>query len=73
MKLITLYLPEPYIRLLDELVAERFYPNQAEAIRCGVRSILSDHGKFKPKADYKPPSKKELATVEKTVWSRRSS
>jgi Arc/MetJ-type ribon-helix-helix transcriptional regulator len=33
MKLITLYLPETYIKALDQLVDERFYPNRAEAIR----------------------------------------
>ena len=42
MKLITLYLPEPYIRALDRLVTEkRIYPNRAEAIRIAVRDLLS--------------------------------
>jgi Arc/MetJ-type ribon-helix-helix transcriptional regulator len=42
MKLITLYLPEPYIRALDALVNEkRTYPNRAEAIRIAVRDLLS--------------------------------
>ncbi len=42
MKLITLYLPEPYIRALDELVNERrIYPNRAEAIRIAVRDLLN--------------------------------
>ncbi len=40
MKLITLYLPEPYIKALDGLVNERFYPNRAEAIRVAVRDLL---------------------------------
>ena len=40
MKLITLYLPEPYIRALDGLVEERYYPNRAEAIRVAVRDLL---------------------------------
>jgi len=39
-KLITLYLPEPYIRALDGLVEERYYPNRAEAIRVAVRDLL---------------------------------
>jgi Arc/MetJ-type ribon-helix-helix transcriptional regulator len=46
MKLITLYLPETYIKLLDELVTERFYPNRAEAIRVSVRDLLSEHNRF---------------------------
>ena len=42
MKLITLYLPEPYIRALDRLVNEkRTYPNRAEAIRIAVRDLLN--------------------------------
>ncbi len=42
MRLITLYLPEPYIRALDRLVNEkRIYPNRAEAIRIAVRDLLS--------------------------------
>jgi Arc/MetJ-type ribon-helix-helix transcriptional regulator len=39
-KLITLYLPEPYIKALDGLVGERYYPNRAEAIRAAVRDLL---------------------------------
>jgi antitoxin ParD1/3/4 len=39
-KLITLYLPEPYIKALDGLVSERYYPNRAEAIRVAVRDLL---------------------------------
>ena len=41
MKLITLYLPEPYIKALDQLVDERFYPNRAEAIRVAVRDLIN--------------------------------
>ncbi|TET56505.1 ribbon-helix-helix protein, CopG family [Candidatus Bathyarchaeota archaeon] len=41
MKLITLYLPEPYLRALDRLVNEQFYPNRAEAIRNAIRDMLT--------------------------------
>ena len=41
MRLITLYLPEPYIQALDKLVNEKYYPNRAEAIRVAVRDLLS--------------------------------
>lgn len=40
MKLITIHLPESYIKDLDELVEENFYPNRAEAIRVAVRDML---------------------------------
>lgn len=40
-KLITLHLPEPYIRALDDLVKQKYYPNRAEAIRTAVRDLLS--------------------------------
>lgn len=42
MKLITLYLPEPYIKALNQLVNERYYPNRAEAIRVAIRDLLND-------------------------------
>jgi antitoxin ParD1/3/4 len=41
MKLITLHLPEPYIKALDRLVVEQFYPNRAEAIRVAIHDMLS--------------------------------
>ncbi len=41
MKLITLYLPEPYIKALDQLVNEKFYPNRAEAIRVAIRDLIN--------------------------------
>lgn len=41
LKLITLYLPETYIKALDQLVDERFYPNRAEAIRVAIRDLIS--------------------------------
>lgn len=42
MKLITLYLPEPYIKALDHLVNEKFYPNRAEAIRVAIRDLINE-------------------------------
>lgn len=41
MKLITLYIPEPYIKALGQLVDEKYYPNRAEAIRIAVRDMLT--------------------------------
>ena len=40
MKLITINLPESYIKDLDKLVSEDMYPNRAEAIRIAVRDML---------------------------------
>ncbi|RLI21766.1 hypothetical protein DRO54_02880 [Candidatus Bathyarchaeota archaeon] len=42
MKLITLYLPEPYIEALDKLVSEKFYPNRAEAIRTAILDMIRE-------------------------------
>ncbi|MCK4952426.1 type II toxin-antitoxin system ParD family antitoxin [Candidatus Bathyarchaeota archaeon] len=42
MKLITLHLPETYIKDLDILVNGRYYPNRAEAIRIAIRDLLND-------------------------------
>lgn len=41
MKLITLHIPEPYLKALDRLINERYYPNRAEAIRVAIRDLLS--------------------------------
>ena len=41
MKLITVYLPESYLKALDELVEERYYPSRAEAIRVAIRDLLN--------------------------------
>lgn len=41
MKLITLHLPEPYIKALDRLVNDKYYPNRAEAIRVAIRDLLA--------------------------------
>jgi Arc/MetJ-type ribon-helix-helix transcriptional regulator len=40
-RLITLHLPEPYIKALDKLVDEKYYPNRAEAIRVAIRDLLN--------------------------------
>jgi len=42
LKLITLYVPETYLKALDQLVVERFYPNRAEAIRVAIRDLIND-------------------------------
>jgi len=41
MRLITLYLPEAYLKALDELVERRYYPSRAEAIRVAIRDLLN--------------------------------
>ena len=43
MKMITLKLPEPYIKALDNLVNETFYPSRAEAIRQAIGDMLKEH------------------------------
>ena len=40
MKLITIHLPILYIEALDSLVAQKMYPNRAEAIRMAIRDLL---------------------------------
>lgn len=42
MKMITLYLPEPYIEALDKLVSEKYYPNRAEAIRNAILDMIRE-------------------------------
>lgn len=40
MRLITLNLPERYIKGLDKLVSDKHYPSRAEAIRLAIRDML---------------------------------
>ena len=40
MKLITLYVPEAHLKLLDNLVKVGKYPNRAEAIRFAIRDLV---------------------------------
>lgn len=42
MKVITLNVPETYLKALDQLVAEKLYPNRAEAIRIAIRDMISE-------------------------------
>jgi len=64
MKLITLYLPEPYIKALKRLEDAGFYPNRAEAIRMAVRSLLIEHGEYLNSIVIKPINNTE-SNVEK--------
>ena len=40
MKLITLWISEPYLMALDNLVSHGNYPSRAEAIRLAIRDLL---------------------------------
>ena len=41
MKPVLVHIPEPYIKALDQLVKEKYYPNRAEAIRTAIRDMLA--------------------------------
>jgi len=68
MKLITLYLPETYIKALDQLVDEKFYPNRAEAIRTAIRDLIRvEVWNRKPlcsKSLHKLPEPKDLPVID---------
>jgi Arc/MetJ-type ribon-helix-helix transcriptional regulator len=49
-KLITLYVPEPYLKALDDLVAQGRYPHRAEAVRLAIRDLIIKEGDL-PKAE----------------------
>ncbi|MBS7642751.1 MAG: ribbon-helix-helix domain-containing protein [Candidatus Bathyarchaeia archaeon] len=40
MKLVSIYIPEAYIKALDRLVELKLYPNRAEAIRFAIRDLI---------------------------------
>jgi len=39
-KLITVHVPEVYIRGIEELVNSNVYPNRSEVIRVAIRDLL---------------------------------
>jgi antitoxin ParD1/3/4 len=40
MKLISVNLPESYLKVLEILVADGKFPNRSEAIRVGIRDLI---------------------------------
>jgi len=46
MKYKGINLPEPWIRRLQELVHEGYFPNVNDAIRTAIRDLLKFHGKM---------------------------
>nr|MDO8084111.1 ribbon-helix-helix domain-containing protein [Candidatus Sigynarchaeum springense] len=42
MKMITLFLPEKYLEMLDTLVAANLYPNRSEALRMATWKFLHE-------------------------------
>ena len=48
MKQISLLMPERYIKALDRLVNDKYYPNRSEAIRVAVRDLLVAEGWGRP-------------------------
>jgi len=48
MKLITLFVPEGYLKALDLLVKQKLYPSRAEAIRNAIRDLIKLHERGEP-------------------------
>jgi len=51
MKLCTLYIPEPDLAQLDQLVQRRLYPTRAEAIRLAIKDLIELHEQKEPKRE----------------------
>ena len=62
MKLITLFLPEPYITSLDDLVRKGKYPCRSEAVRLAIRDLLMKEGSL-PKAEISADATENLAVA----------
>lgn len=43
---VTVLLPLKYADALEELVAAKLYSSRSDALRCAVRDLLADHGKW---------------------------
>jgi Arc/MetJ-type ribon-helix-helix transcriptional regulator len=70
-KLITLYVPEPYLKALDELVSKRYYPHRAEAIRAAIRDLIINEGS-PPKAEVTTESAEGLSLAMRTDERRET-
>lgn len=53
MRLITLNLPEPTIRQLDDIVRRGYHANRAEAIRAAIRDLIQLDKKRSQKKEVK--------------------
>ena len=62
MKLITLFLPEPYITSLDDLVRKGKYHSRSEAVRLAIRDLLIKEGNL-PKAEISEDATENLAVA----------
>ena len=71
MRLITLYVPEPYLQALDDIVKKGRCPHRAEAIRLAVRDLLRKEGCL-PKAEIKEESAEGLALAMRTDEMRET-
>lgn len=65
MRLITLYVPEPYLEALDSPVMQGKYPHRAEAIRLAIRDLLRREGCL-PKAEVPAESADNLNVAMRT-------
>ena len=72
MKMITLYLPEPYLEALDRLVNERYYPNRAEAIRTAILDMIREElwSRKSLKANRRKNGKRKISRRRKRVASK---
>ena len=71
MKLITLYVPEPYLKALDSPVMQGKYPHRAEAIRLAIRDLLEKEGCL-PKAEVSAESAEGLSLAMRTDERRET-
>lgn len=40
MKILTVFVPERYVEILESLVKEKRFPNRSEAIRVAIRDLI---------------------------------
>lgn len=66
MKLITLYLPVPWIGMLDEVVETGVVANRANAIREAIRDYLKDHDVWR-KVDVEEEAWKQIEVAERNI------
>ena len=72
MKLITVHMPEKWVKLINCMVKDGLYPNRSELIRDAVRDILKYEGVFAmDEIQYVPPSKSKNKPALGNVFWRK--
>ena len=68
-KLISVNLPESYLKVLEDLVTEGKFPNRSEAIRVGIRDLIKTEFLLDESVNRKTPPSEIESEIESEIFS----